>query len=149
MNDNAEEKRIKEVEKKHRKYKYTRLTPHTREKFLEKLKETANISLAADLVGINRIRAYQLKKKDKEFSDLWDEAIEIGTDMLEYKARIRAMDGVKRPVFYKGEECGYITEYSDRLMETLLAAHLPGNANRPPTGEQDRDRYQDAGGCRG
>lgn len=101
MNDNAEEKRIKEVEKKHRKYKYTRLTPHTREKFLEKLKETANISLAADLVGINRIRAYQLKKKDKEFSDLWDEAIEIGTDMLEYKARIRAMDGVKRPVFLR------------------------------------------------
>ncbi len=130
MTDNTEVQRIKEIKKKYRKYKYTRLTPHTREKFLEKLKETANVSLAADLVGINRIRAYQLKKKDKEFSDLWDEAIEIGTDMLEYKARIRAMDGVKRPVFYKGEECGYITEYSDRLMETLLAAHRPGKYNR-------------------
>ena len=69
---------------------------------MEKLKETANVSLAADLVGINRIRAYQLKKKDKEFSDLWDEAIEIDTDNLEYKARQRAMDGVKRPVFYMG-----------------------------------------------
>ena len=108
MTDNTEVKRIKEIKKKYRKYKYTRLTPHTRAKFLEKLKETANVSLAAELVGVNRIRAYQIKKEDKEFAEAWEEAIEIGIDNLEYEARRRAMHGTSKPVFYKGEVCGHI-----------------------------------------
>ena len=109
---------------------FTRWTPVAREKFLEKLKKTANVSLAADLIGVNRRRAYQEKKEDKEFAEAWEEALEIGTDNLEYKARQRAMDGVKRPVFYKGKKCGYITEYSDKLMDTLLAAHRPAKYHR-------------------
>jgi len=133
MTDNTKDKRIKEIEKKYRKYKYTRLTPHTREKFLEKLKETANVSLAAELVGVNRIRAYQIKKEDKEFAEAWEEAIEIGIDNLEYEARRRAMHGTSKPVFYKGEVCGHIQEYSDKLMEVLLAAHRPGKYNRSLT----------------
>jgi len=123
MTDNTKDKRIKEIEKKYRTYKYTRLTPLTREKFLRNIIEGANVSKAAALVGINRIRAYQIKKEDKEFSDLWDEAMEIATDYLEEEARRRAMHGTRRPVFYKGEICGYMREYSDKLMEILLRGH--------------------------
>ncbi len=88
------------------------------------------MSLSADLVGISRVLAYQVKKKDKAFAEAWDEAIEIGIDNLEYEARRRAMNGTKRPVFYKGKVCGHIQEYSDKLMETLLAAHRPSKYNR-------------------
>jgi len=116
----TEEERIREIKEKHIEYVNTRLTPIAREKFLQKLKETANVSLSADLVGISRVRAYQVRKKDKAFAEAWDEAIEIGTDNLEYEARHRAMHGVSKPVFYKGEVCGYIQEYSDKLLEMLL-----------------------------
>ena len=128
--EKTEEERELEIRARHIEYVNTRLTPLTREKFLQKLKETANVSLSADLVGISRVRAYQVRKKDKAFAEAWDEAIEIGVDNLEYEARRRAMDGTKRPVFYKGKVCGHIQEYSDKLMETLLAAHRPSKYNR-------------------
>ena len=128
--EKTEEERELEIRARHIEYVNTRLTPLTREKFLQKLKETANVSLSADLVGISRVRAYQVKKKDKAFTEAWDEAIEIGVDNLEYEARRRAMHGTKKPVFYKGEICGHIQEYSDKLMEVLLAAHRPGKYNR-------------------
>jgi len=131
--DKTEEERIREIKEKHIEYVNTRLTPVTREKFLQKLKETANVSLSADLVGISRVRAYQVRKKDKAFAEAWDEAIEIGIDNLEHEARRRAMHGTSKPVFYKGEVCGHIQEYSDKLMEVLLAAHRPGKYNRSLT----------------
>ena len=33
--------------------------------------------------------------------------------------RRRAIEGVDKPVFYMGEECGYITEYSDTMLAML------------------------------
>ena len=76
----SQEQREKEIRATHLEYGNARLTPITREKFLQKLRETGNVSLSAALVGVSRRRAYQLKMKDKEFSDLWDEAREIGLD---------------------------------------------------------------------
>ncbi len=123
--EKTEEEREEEIRARHIEYVNTRLTPLAREKFLQKLKETANVSLSADLVGISRVRAYQVRKKDKAFAEAWDEAIEIGIDNLEHEARRRAMHGTSRPQFYKGEICGYIQEYSDKLIEFLLAAGRP------------------------
>ena len=121
--EKTEEEIEEEIRARHIEYVNTRLTPLAREKFLQKLKETANVSLSADLVGISRVRAYQVRKKDKAFAEAWDEAIEIGIDNLEHEARRRAMHGTRKPVFYKGEICGYMREYSDKLMEILLRGH--------------------------
>ncbi len=118
--EKTEEERIRKIKEKHIEYVNTRLTPVAREKFLQKLKETANVSLSADLVGISRVRAYQVKKKDKAFAEEWDEAIEIGLDNVEHEARRRAIHGTSKPVYYKGKVCGYIQEYSDKLLEMLL-----------------------------
>lgn len=113
-------KREKEIRATHIEYGNARLTPVTREKFLKKLRETGNVSLAAALVGVSRRRAYQYKKKDKEFAKRWDEAREIGLDNIEHEAVRRSTKGVTKPVFYKGQICGFIQEYSDKLLEMLL-----------------------------
>ncbi len=123
-----------EIRLTHRKHVLTILTPDAREKFLEKIRENGNITLAAALVGVSRQRAYQIRDKDKEFAKSWDEAIEIATDNLEHEARRRAMQGTVKPVYYKGQVCGYMQEYSDKLMDTLLAAHRPGKY-RPNVGD--------------
>ncbi len=128
------EKRILKILGRRDVYVNTKYTPVVREKFLAVLQETGNISLAADIVGLSRTRVYKEREKSKEFAKLWDEALEIATDYLEYGARRRSLDGVMKPVFYKGEVCGYTPEYSDKLMDTLLSAHRPGKY-RPSVGD--------------
>jgi hypothetical protein len=35
----------------------------------------------------------------------------MACDAIEAEMRRRAIEGVQKPVFYKGEVCGYMTEY--------------------------------------
>jgi hypothetical protein len=93
--------------------------------FLVCLSETGNISEAAAHAGVPRRTVYNWRKTDEDFAREWDEAVEMGVDALEDEATRRAKDGCERPVFYKGEECGYVREYSDTLMVTLLKARRP------------------------
>ena len=41
-------------------------------------------------------------------------------DALEAEARRRAVEGVRKPVFYQGVICGWVGEYSDTLLIFLL-----------------------------
>lgn len=100
-------------------------SPSAREKFLAELKATANVSRSSDAIGINRRTAYDWRRQHPDFAAEWDEAIEVAVDDLETEARRRAYAGVDEPVFYKGEECGVIRKYSDKLLELLLKAHRP------------------------
>lgn len=93
--------------------------------FIESLREDANISRACALAEVSRSWAYKQKAEDQSFSEAWDEAIHTGVDNLEQECFRRARDGVERPVFYKGEKCGTVREYSDGLASILLKAHRP------------------------
>lgn len=93
--------------------------------FLDTLRTTVNVTLAAQAVGISSGTAYRHKKDDALFAERWDEALQEGIDLLEHKAHQRAFLGVEEPVFHKGEVCGYVTKYSDALTALLLKAHRP------------------------
>ena len=58
---------------------------------------------------------------------------------MEEEARIRAMFGVKQPVFYKGEVCGSVRKYSDVLLIFLLKGLRPEvyRENRHITGDMN------------
>lgn len=64
-----------------------------------------------------------------ELRPLWSEARTLGEEYRrmsrEQEAHRRAVDGIDEPVFYKGDECGHIRRYSDRLLEFLLKADNP------------------------
>lgn len=102
-----------------------RLTPKKREKFLAVLAETANVTAACEAIGFSRTSIYRLKKENEEFNAAWEEAMDKAVDALELAARQRAIQGVKEPVFHRGEVCGYIRKYSDTLTIFLLKAHRP------------------------
>ncbi len=93
--------------------------------FLETLATSANVSEACREASISRHTAYDRRKADPAFARAWDEALESATDALEREARRRAVEGTLEPVFYRGEECGQVRKYSDRLLEILLKAHRP------------------------
>src|SRR5262249_13863426 len=91
-----------------------------------KLIETGgNVSAAAAAVGISRSAAYEMRAQDDDFKQAWDNAREQGVDALEGEVYRRAFSGVEEPQFYKGEQCGTVTRYSDRLAEFLLRGNRP------------------------
>jgi hypothetical protein len=97
-----------------------RITKRRQELFLAELRKHGNVTRAAETVQKTRGAMYWLKEHRPEFSAAWDETIEAFMDGVESEALRRAAVGVQRPIFYKGEKVGEITEYSDRLMEFLL-----------------------------
>ena len=103
----------------------TSFTDRARKKFLKHLRETANVSRSAKAAGISRRTAYDHRRDDADFAAEWDDAVEEATDALEEEARRRALEGWGEPVYHKGEVCGAVQKYSDRMLELLLKAHRP------------------------
>lgn len=92
--------------------------------FLAAYKETANLTLAARATKIDRRRHYDWISEPEyaeEFGKAHDEAVEV----MIGEARRRAVEGTEKPVFYKGDECGAIREYSDNLLMFLIKKERP------------------------
>lgn len=97
-----------------------RLTPGSRKKFLELLEKSANVRGSARALNLSTSNLYKERERDPKFAHEWDEACEFAIDALEEEARRRAFEGYDKPVFYKGNLCGSIREYSDSLLMFLL-----------------------------
>lgn len=100
--------------------------------FLETLRATCNVTLAAAAVGMHRDNLYRWRKRDPEFRAEWHNAVEEAIDLLEAELHRRAFAGVDKPVVYQGEirrdEAGRpvtVKDYSDGLAMFLMKAHRP------------------------
>ena len=102
-----------------------KFTPEKAEAFFAALAETANVTKACAAIAITRRTAYNWREADPEFAAGWDRAMKAAVLGLEDEAHRRAFEGVDKPVFYQGDECGTIREYSDTLAIFLLKAHNP------------------------
>ena len=67
-----------------------------------------------------------LMEQSIEFEAAVEEALETATDEIELAARERAVHGVEKTIYYKGEECGVETVYSDSLAALFLKAKRRG-----------------------
>jgi len=93
--------------------------------FLAAYAEVGNISQAANIAKINRCSHYDWMK-DEDYQRRFHEAHIEACEHLEAEARRRAVKGVAKPVFFRGEECGYVQEYSDTLLMFLMKGAMPG-----------------------
>jgi hypothetical protein len=101
--------------------------------FLDSFKMTGNISESADASGIARSTVYRWQEQDDEFAAGFREAEIKATECLESEARRRAVDGVLRLKFDKGQaiidprtgEPYMEAEKSDTLLIFLLKARAP------------------------
>lgn len=100
-------------------------SPELRESFLETLRQTGNVGVAAEIINVYRTTPYQWKKKDPAFAKRWEEALDAAADVAEAEVRRRAVEGWDEPVFYKGEVVGYTKKYSDRMLELHIKALKP------------------------
>ena len=95
--------------------------------FIEALAETACVEEACRRVGMTAQSAYRLRRREcgANFLRAWDEALDYALHRLEQAALSRAVNGVPRPIFYKGEQIGEWREYDERLTMFLLRHRRP------------------------
>lgn len=121
---------------------YRKFDAIKRQKFLRALQRTGNVTHAANHAGVTARNIYRYAKKNPRFANKMVEARELFLASLEAEALRRGRDGYEREVYQNGELVGYQTQYSDRLLETMLRANNPdkfgrntvtieGNENKP------------------
>ena len=96
--------------------------------FIEALAETACVEEACRRVGMSANSAYRLRRRPCgwAFKQAWDAALDYAIHRLEQAVLSRALNGVSRPVFYKGEQVGEWRHHDERLSMFLLRTRRPG-----------------------
>ena len=102
-------------------------TPKRQTDFIEALASCCCVDEASKRVGMHRSTAYDLRaRKDAaSFRAAWEAALDHGIQRLSDAAFSRAIRGVSRPVFYKGEQIGERLYFDERLTMFLLRYRDP------------------------
>lgn len=66
-----------------RRAKYRQWTPRIERRFLETLCDTCNVCAAAAAAGMSKSSAYAHRRRWPAFAKLWDEAVEVGSAVIE------------------------------------------------------------------
>ena len=103
----------------------TTFTHKKRAEFLALIAMGWAVQYAAQRVGISKVTAYSLQKKDKAFAEAWLEANRDKVEHLEQECFQRAV-GRDEIVIGKGGEPQMVKKYSDLLLIFLLKAEKPG-----------------------
>lgn len=72
--------------------------------------------------GYTRRQLQRLRETSEDFAVRFDSAKEDGTDMYVAEAHRRAVTGIDKPIYYKGEKVDTVKEYSDAMLIFLLKA---------------------------
>lgn len=103
-------------------------TPERQSEFIEAPAESGCVEDACKRVGMSDAAAYQLRGRPEAYSFrmAWDAALDHAIRRLSDNAYSRALNGVARPVFYKGEQVGERRYFNERLTQFLLRYRDPG-----------------------
>ncbi len=101
-------------------------TPARYDIVLDVLRATGQFNSAADRAGIPISALKRWRENDTSFDARCEQAREAYADTLEREADRRAVQGVEREVFHRGEIIGTKVEYSDPLLMFRLKALRPG-----------------------
>lgn len=107
-------------------------TPKKQTAFIAALAESGCVDEACKRVGMHRSSAYELRtrRNAESFRAAWDAALDHAIQRLSDAAFSRALNGVSRPVFYKGELVGERTYFDERLTMFLLRYRDPARYGR-------------------
>jgi hypothetical protein len=102
-------------------------TPKKQVDFITALAESGCVDEACKRVGMHRSSAYELRtrRNAESFRAAWDAALDHAIQRLSDAAFSRALNGVKRGVYFKGELVGERTYYDERLTMFLLRYRDP------------------------
>jgi len=99
-------------------------TENNQNTFLSYFAQSGHVGRSAEAAGIERTTVY-LWRRNPEFEKRFLAAEKESVGVLEDEMHRRGVQGVDKPVFYKGEPCGVVREYSDTLLIVLAKARAP------------------------
>ena len=102
-------------------------TPERQVGLVEALAECGCVEEACARVGMTASAAYALRRRPDAASlrAAWDAALDFAVRRLADAAFSRALNGVARPVFFKGEQIGERRYYDERLTTFILRYRDP------------------------
>jgi hypothetical protein len=112
-------------------------------KWLAAVASTGQLRVSQRLTGIDRRFHYLWMEKDPDYPAAYEKARSIAADAAEDEVWRRGVDGIERPLSFKGKLTGhYIREYSDNLLMFRMKGERPDkyredsrlqiNINTPP-----------------
>ena len=105
------------------------LTPEARtdakQRFLEAYAETGIMRSACEAIGVSRQAVWGWQEHDEEFSAAFNQARALADDALRKEIHRRGVEGVEKPIFYKGHQVATVREYSDTLLIFQAKARMP------------------------
>ncbi len=101
---------------------------------------TGRITAASRAVGISRRTVYRWRDRDEGFAWAMADALAEYVEMLEAEADRRAVEGVERPIYYRGKVVGTKRVYSNRLLMFRLKALKPDVYRKRVSHSQSRKR---------
>lgn len=102
------------------------ITPEQWDTFFMMLAETGMVLKSCGAAKIASSTMRYRRAQDETIQQRFDEAMERFHETIEGEIQKRAIKGVQKAVFYKGERCddGEVFEPSDRLLELLAKRHM-------------------------
>ena len=98
--------------------------------FLHRLAVCGNLHVVCRALGMSTVTVQRARKHDGAFAEAYDEAMLAARWNWEAEAVRRGVEGIEKPIYYKGECVDTVKEYSDSLLIFLLRGAFP-------------DRYKD------
>jgi hypothetical protein len=93
--------------------------------FLAAYAHTGNVTRAAKAAKISTTAHYKRLKADPTYRLAFEQADIVATGLLEDESTRRAVQGVRKGIYWQGRRVGYQLEYSDGLMMFLLRGRRP------------------------
>lgn len=113
-----------------------------RVRFLDCLATVGEVRAAAARVGVSRETAYRARRRYADFARLWDAALLHARARAEGELATRALDGVKVPVFVRGEHVATYRRHDARYLFALLA-RLDRRAAESPAAAEAAERFDE------
>lgn len=113
-----------------------RWTEAMRRDFLDALSETCNVAVSAARIGVRTENVYLLRRKEPAFRAAWQEALELGYQLLETRMVGRAMDPASEPDLDVELSFRLLTRHGNALKGKVpRTGALPHRATREETDE--------------
>jgi hypothetical protein len=113
-----------------------------RVRFLDCLATLGEVRAAAARVGVSRETCYRARRRWRDFARLWDAALLHARPRAEGELASRAYDGIKVPVFVRGECVATWRKHDPRYLAMLLA-RLDRKAEDCPEAAETAGRFDE------
>jgi len=94
-------------------------------RYLKEVSIIGTVSAGCKAAHVDRGTVLLWRRDDPEFVVAEEHARETLIDSMEAEAFRRGVKGVQRPIYQAGALAGYVTEYSDLLLQLLLKSNRP------------------------